>query len=182
MTAISNAGDKTYLLAVTATTNTGDKANLLAVTATTNAGDKTNLLAVAATTNAGDKANLLAVTATTNAGDKTNLAVTATTNTGNKTNLLAVASTTALRARDCVSAVAQQYSTASLRFHSCKEKLGLHFKNVIILILFYCHFLESYASLKLHNIRCVCIICYLPYKVPYKIDKSIVQKGMLQAR
>jgi hypothetical protein len=61
-------------------------------------------------------------------------------------------------------------------------KLGLHFKNVIILILFYCHFLENDESLKLHNMRCVCIICYQSYKVPYKIGKLIVQKGMLQAR
>jgi len=60
--------------------------------------------------------------------------------------------------------------------------LGLHFKNVIILILFYYHFLENYTNLKLHNMRYVCVIFYRPYKVPYKIDKSIVQKGMLPAR
>jgi hypothetical protein len=78
--------------------------------------------------NGDDKTNLLAVTATTNTGGQTNLlSGTATTNTGDKTNLLAVTATTALRARYCVIAVAQQYSTALLHFHSCKEELGMHF-------------------------------------------------------
>jgi len=50
-------------------------------------------------------------------------------------------------------------------------------KKNLVCILFYCHYLENYASLKSHNMSCVCIICYWAYNVPHKIDKSIVQKG-----
>ena len=134
--------------------------------------------------NAGDKTKLLAVTAISNAGDKTKLlAVTAISNAGDKTKLLTVAATPALRARNCVSAVAQHYSTASLCFHSHKDFFFFCIlKNGTTVILFCCHFLENYSSLKLHNMRCIFIICYWPYKLPYKTDKSIIQKGMLQAR